>query len=162
MKEDQVQSIQRYKWIRGDKIGKVEIVSGEVDGWTIFEGGGRIDSSLIDEFMESIDDSSDDEDFLEESSIPNHKSSNKTKHININSNQKQEDSPLMKLLKGMKNPEEKELNVVVSVNMPTYDMYNLLKDSFDNVDEEILKYIMNQINTDKIIESLKETVLKHY
>ena len=44
----------RYQWIKGDKQGNVEDVSGEEDGFLIFQSGSRINKELINEFMMPI------------------------------------------------------------------------------------------------------------
>ena len=46
---------EKLQWIKGDKIGSVEVIKTTEDGWTIFESGGRISTSLISEFLEPLD-----------------------------------------------------------------------------------------------------------
>jgi len=45
----------KLQWIKGDKLGNVEIVKGVDNEWTIFNSGGRIATNLLSEFLEPLD-----------------------------------------------------------------------------------------------------------
>lgn len=136
------------QWIKGDKAGSVEIIASIDNEWVIFQSGGRISTELIHEFM--VDTAEGVLDF----SIPQN-----VQPQQIQSNQHSKDSALMTLLKKMSKTEEHVLQINIPIKIPTLGMYTILQDTFDEaVDEEIKRYVLNQVNDKQIKDSVNSSV----
>ena len=56
MPENNIEEPLKLQWIKGDKFGDVETVDKEEGEFTLFQGGGKIFTNLIPEFLtENID-----------------------------------------------------------------------------------------------------------
>jgi hypothetical protein len=141
------------QWVKGDKAGSVETISSIDDGWISFQNGGRISYDIISEFMIDISEGA-----LDFNIQPDVVHTNSASH-DIGSNSTVSDSVLMTLLKKMSKTDTYTLNVSVCIKIPTNDMYNVLIGSFDEeeVDTEIEKYLISQINNKEIKESIMES-----
>jgi hypothetical protein len=65
----------------------------------------------------------------------------------------------MTLLKKMSKTEEHVLQINIPIKIPTLGMYTILQDTFDeSVDEEIKKYVLNQVNDKQIKDSVNSSV----
>jgi len=145
----------KYQWIKGDKIGNVEIVDREDDGWTIFKGGGRINTSLISEFMMLVD--GDELDF--DPPTPALVSAAETYKEKVKP-QKQTASPIRTLLDKQKKLDKHNIEISIPIDLLSVDMYSLLSTSFDEdeVNQELQQYIEDQIKTEKVIEMVQESI----
>ena len=46
----ETQEVKRLQWIKGDKIGNVEVIESESAEWVTFQSGGRISKSILGDF----------------------------------------------------------------------------------------------------------------
>lgn len=132
------------QWIKGDKAGSVETILSIDNEWVIFQSGGRISSELIHEFM--VDTQEGVLDFSIQQ--PERQQLQQQQQPNVI----ELDSALMTLLKKMTKTEEHVLHIRIPIKIPTIGMYNVLNDTFEDteVNEEIKKYVLNQINDKEI------------
>jgi len=138
------------QWIKGDKTGSVETISAVDNEWIIFQSGGRISSELIYEFMVDVQEGVLDFSIQQE----------ERQSLQQYNQRKERDSALMTLLKKMSKTEEHILQINIPIKIPTLGMYHVLNDTFEDteVNEEIKKYVLNQINDKEIKESVTSSV----
>ena len=144
----------KLQWVKGDKAGTVEIVEGTDGQWTIFQGGGRIATDLISEFM--LDTSvagvlnSDDLSLTPQS---------QPKPIKKQEPKPAEKSPIRALLDSSKNLMKSNLEFNISVEIPTTSLYSVLLDSFgeDSIDE-INSFVIDQVDQEVFKKALVEAI----
>lgn len=149
--------IEKFQWIKGDHIGTVEEVKEEIDEWTTFKSGRRIATNLLTEFMTPIE-----SEFVDIESRPVNKQPGKQPAKRRHTQDIGMDSAVMLLLKNMKNLKEETISVDIKVKLPNEDKYNLLIDSFDDANKEIIKFIIGQINSESIIKAIEEKINEKY
>jgi hypothetical protein len=149
----------KLQWIKGDKTGKVETVKSiDGDGWLIFEGGSRISSELVGEFMIDASEGALEIDDLSTRTPIQRNNSYDT--ITAPVKPKVVESPLMSLLKKMSKTQSTPLDVTIKVEVPSSAMYSVLIDSFEEeeVHKEISTYILNQVDDQLIKESVQASI----
>lgn len=137
--------VRRLQWVKGDKRLKIEEIDREEGPWTYFKGDkkARIKTSLIPEFMiEIYSDSDIIKDDVEVKASP----PDMPRTESSTSNTVKDSNPIRALLKKQSSKNSVEINLKLKVNVPTKDVYLLLKDSFD---DDVLDEITN-IATDSI------------
>jgi hypothetical protein len=146
----------KLQWIKGDKIGNVEIISGTDSEWTLFESGARISTSLINEFMIPITIHDPVLDFNSAiSSVPQQSNRRETKQP------KTEKSPIRILFDKQKNADKVTLNISIDITVPKKDMFDILSVSFESeeVVKELNSFIVDQIKDDQVKESINHSIL---
>lgn len=140
----------QLQWIKGDKMGAVEVVKGDEGEWTLFEGGGRIATSLISEFLQDI--VGEPLDF----STPTIQSPIKQAAIKSTNSL----SPIRTLFDKQKKNDKVKLNLTFPIEVPGKDIYEIISSSFDEteVSTELEKFIKDQISEDLILDSLFESI----
>lgn len=140
------------QWIKGDKIGNVEKVVTQDSEWTIFQGGSRISTEILNEFMIPI------EGELLDSDVYDFTKSKEIKGIPILPHKT--DSPIKTLFDKQKKPDQINLEFSIPVNVPPTDIFNIISISFD--EEEVLKeldlFISNQVNIKEIKDTLQKSI----
>ncbi len=144
--------ITKYQWIKGDKIGNVEDVIEYGQEWVTFRNGGRIASTLLNEFMVPIQWESDVMDFSSQTEVPRQPQ----KNIKREERQPQK-SFLYDLIDNIKVKEEHVTEFEISFKLPKKEMINVLTSSYS--EEEVLstlkEYILNQIDIKSLHENIK-------
>jgi len=138
----------KMQWIKGDKIGNVETIKEQDSEWTIFDSGGRISNSLLDEFLFRIDH----DDQILSFKQPNVVTETKT--------QIKEGAPLLFLFEKMTNCNDTELELVLNFKLPKPDVLNVLYASFDSNDlkKALREFIKKQISIEDIMNILNEQI----
>jgi hypothetical protein len=54
------------------------------------------------------------------------------------------------------------MDIELTLSLPSIDLYRVLKESFDNGEENILSYIVDNIDTTDIKEAIKESLRVMY
>jgi hypothetical protein len=71
------------------------------------------------------------------------------------------DSPIFKLLEKQKK-NMVDVSIQLKINLPSKDLYNVLIESFEGAEDEVIDYIINGIEVDDIKKSLSESIKKSY
>lgn len=71
------------------------------------------------------------------------------------------DSPIHGLLKKQK-PNKVGVDISLDLNMPPKELYKVLESSFENAQEEIVEYIVADINIENIRAAVKDAIKKFY
>jgi len=143
--------ITKYQWIKGDKIGNVEDIVDYGQEWITFKNGGRIASSLINEFMVPIQRDSQIMDFSSQSEIP------KQPQKIVKREEKVQTSFLYDLVDNIKVKENHTTGFEINFKLPKKEMINVLMSSYS--EEEVLltlkEYVLNQVDMKSLHESIK-------
>ena len=154
--DNSMESIEeKLQWIKGDKIGSVEVIKSTEDGWTIFESGGRISTNLISEFLEPLD--GDPLDFASptpalEKAAKAYKEKMPPQEVTT--------SPIRTLFDKQKKNDKVKLNLTFPISVPKKAIYEIISSSFDSeeVNEELESFIKKQISEDLILDSLFDSI----
>lgn len=154
---------EKLQWIKGDKIGTVEVVIGTDGKWTTFESGGRIDTSLISEFLSPIDGEPLDFD----PPTPTLQKAAETYKEKV-TNQLPTSSPIRTLFDKQKKNDKIKLSLSFPIEVPKKGIYEIISSSFDldEVNDELESFIENQISDsfvkDSLVQSIKELISSRY
>tara|TARA_B100000900_G_scaffold402153_1_gene407690 strand:- start:1756 stop:2226 length:471 start_codon:yes stop_codon:yes gene_type:complete len=144
----------KLQWVKGDKAGTVEIVEGTDGQWTIFEGGGRIATNLISEFMLDTSISG-----VIDSSDLNLEPQNQPIPVNEKEVKPAQKSPIRSLLDSSKNLAYSNLEFNIAVQIPTASLYSVLLDSFgDDSIDEIHSFVIDQVDQEVFKKALVEAI----
>ena len=166
-----------YKWTKGDNNGQVceyeslfkDPASGII--WINFKGGTRINYNVMSEYMIEID------------PIPQNNSTNQLQPITKAQNsripvQEQlpvknvmladnrdtkviDENPIVSLLQKQK-PNWVEVGIKLKLNLPTKNLYNVLTSSFEDAENEIIEFVVNDLDLEIIKESLRINIKEIY
>lgn len=143
------------QWIKGDKIGNVEKVVSQDNEWTTFEGGSRIATELINEFMIPIEGEPLDLSMSTETQRPKvqrHTAARKTETLQV--------SPIKTLFDKQKKTDKVDLKFSFSINVPTKEIFDIISMTFDK-DEVIVEldsFISSQINSELLKDTLRTSI----
>lgn len=144
-----------FEWVKTEQAGMISkfagfIVENDVE-YTCFQDGNRVRTSLLgDVVLKHRDEST----LL---MIKEHEiqvEPRKAMHSPVT-------SPLQILITKSKKKKEK-ISLEIDLEMPSPSFVSLMKDSFDNMEEEILDFVLSQLTNEKIRESLKKSLKKKY
>jgi len=166
-----------YKWTKGDNNGQVceyeslfkDPASGII--WINFKGGTRINYSVMSEYMIEID------------PIPQSNSTNQlqpitkaqnsripvqdqfpVKNVMLADNRDSkviDENPIVSLLQKQK-PNWVEVGIKLKLNLPTKNLYNVLTSSFEDAENEIIEFVVNDLDLEIIKESLRINIKEIY
>lgn len=154
---------EKLQWIKGDKIGTVEIITGTDGQWTKFESGGRIDTSLISEFLSPIDGEPLDFD----PPTPTLQKAAETYKEKV-TNPLPTSSPIRTLFDKQKKNDKIKLSLSFPIEVPKKGIYEIISSSFDldEVNDELESFIVDQISDsfvkDSLVQSIKELISSRY
>lgn len=171
----ETESVLKYLWIKGGKVGKVEIFKEELEEneirWTYFENGTRIKSELVNEFLRIVTDEELENDpihgiskDIENSTDPLH-SLNPTIPTEFGGNPNPvsvEKSPIRQLLEKQANKNLEPIELVIELPIPKKGIYEVIRDSYEEaeVDKELKAMLLDNISTSEANEQLEKAVLK--
>jgi hypothetical protein len=154
-----------YKWTKGDNSGTVceyeRIFKDTTTGiiWINFKGGTRINYALINEYMMQIDSSSivHNEPLVQNSNLP-------VKNVMLSEAKAKVsdlENPIVSLLQKQK-PNWVGVGINLKLNLPTKNLYNVLTSSFDDAEEEIIEFVVRDLDIEIIKESLRINIKDIY
>lgn len=153
-----------YKWTKGDNSGTVceyeSIFKDPTSGivWINFKGGSRINYSLINEYMMQIDSSS----IVQTAPVIEHQVP--VKNVMLSEGKakiKVPENPIVSLLEKQK-PNWVEVGINLKLNLPTKSLYNVLVTSFDDAENEIIEFVVRDLDIEIIKESLRINIKDIY
>ena len=145
--------VEKLQWIKGDKQGSIEIVKERGGDWTIFESGGRINNTLLNEYMILIQNDNEILNFEDvKASLP------KGTPVKIPTRKKT--SPILTLLERMEDFDELELNLKVKIKVPKIDVMNLLSSTFGEKDfiDDLEVFVNEQAKEKNMNEILRKEI----
>jgi hypothetical protein len=159
-----------YKWTKGDNDGQVceydnlfkDPTSGII--WINFKGGTRINYDLMNDYMLQVDPSS----IATQNQLPpssdNPSQGSPVRNVMVSDNQpknKMADNPIVSLLQKQK-PNWVEVSINLKLNLPTKNLYNVLSSSFDDAEDEIIEFVVRDLDLEVIKDSLRINIKDIY
>ena len=169
-----------FEWIKTEKAGDISrFAAFEFDGSTeyvLFDDGSRINIGLIGEIVLMHNHESEilgvdlSPEKIEQVNLRNHQDmmsrmigdipfDNTTPVVSTQIISPID--PVVSLLEKSKKRQEK-INISLSVKIPSIDLYNVIRENFDNVDEVILQSVIDQIQGKMIKDSVKRELQSIY
>jgi len=153
-----------FEWIKGDLSGSTNLFkeikhSGE-NFFIEFVEGGRINEDLVEEYTlfypAPISPP------LQIQASPE-KSSTVTSIVYGESSQNSfnPDSPIYNLLSKQKK-NMVEISIKIELNLPSKELYGVLSSSFDDAENEIIKFVIDGVDIEDIKKSLSESIKRNY
>ena len=153
-----------YKWTKGDNDGEIceyenlfkDPTSGII--WINFKGGSRINYLLLNDFMLQIEPSAIKEGAIEQlASLP-------MRNVMLSDNKSKvtlPDNPIVSLLQKQKS-NWVEVGINLKLNLPTKNLYNVLTSSFEDAEEEIIEFVVRDLDIELIKDSLRINIKDIY
>lgn len=162
-----------FTWLKGDNAGDTErytrMAGTPEHKFVVFQSGNRINVDLIDEYMTTFPKSPDSVNLnvvptqipqaMPQPQIPVATSVQSISYVE--SKAPANDSPIFKLLEKQKKNMVK-VSIELKINLPSRDLYNVLIESFEGAEDEVIEYIINGIEIEDIKKSLSESIKKSY
>ena len=157
-----------YKWTKGDLNGSVcEYKDVYRDGpagiiWVNFSDGSRINYELLDEYMIRLEPSAVVD--LDQSEIAGEITPQKNVRNSLNGQPQQRiknENPIVSLLEKQK-PNWVDVSIKLELNLPTKSLYNVLTSSFDNAEDEIIEFVVRDLDLEVVKESLRINIRQIY
>lgn len=160
-----------FQWIKGENMmNTVTFSHASHDGsdfFLNFKGGGRINYSLLEDYMTWFPAAS----ITAIAPVEVHETNKpQISQASITSIQYEDgpgkrsqssDSPIYSLLsRQKKNPVEIQLKI--KVPLPSKDLFNVLISSFDDAEQEIIQFIVDSIDTEDITKTLSKSIRENY
>jgi hypothetical protein len=153
-----------YKWTKGDNDGEIceyeNLFKDPTTGiiWINFRGGSRINYLLLNDFMLQIEPSAIKEGAIEQlASLP-------MRNVMLSDNKSKvtlPDNPIVSLLQKQKS-NWVEVGINLKLNLPTKNLYNVLTSSFEDAEEEIIEFVVRDLDIELIKESLRINIKDIY
>jgi hypothetical protein len=170
MIESTIEQDSVYQWIKGDRTGEMvkfkEISEDETgDQFVNFTDGTRIRSSLFQEYLIHSEVEIDNDEIFGRNlpsttdrrlQVGNVSVGNVVSVVSKKSN-----SPIRVLLEKQK-PNWVKINIELEINIPTKDLYEILSNSFDDAEKEIIDFCTEELEMEDIKKALGETLKKIY
>ena len=153
-----------YKWTKGDNDGEIceyeDLFKDPTTGiiWINFKGGSRINYLLLNDFMLQIEPSSVKQGATEQlASLP-------MRNVMLSDNKSKvtlPDNPIVSLLHKQK-ANWVEVGINLKLNLPTKNLYNVLTSSFEDAEEEIIEFVVRDLDIELIKDSLRINIKDIY
>lgn len=153
-----------YKWTKGDNDGEIceyeNLFKDPTTGiiWINFRGGSRINYLLLNDFMLQIEPSAIKEEAIEQlANLP-------MRNVMLSDNKSKvtlPDNPIVSLLQKQKT-NWVEVGINLKLNLPTKNLYNVLTSSFEDAEEEIIEFVVRDLDIELIKDSLRINIKDIY
>ena len=161
-----------YKWTKGDRDGQVceyeSVFKDPTTGiiWVNFKDGSRINNGLINEYMMPLDPVQlGNTQIAKIITTPEERAFNNVPVKNVmlpeNNGIKADSNPIVSLLEKQK-PNWIEVGIKLKLNLPTKNLYQVLTSSFEDTDEEIIEFVVKDLDLEIIKESLRINIREIY
>lgn len=153
-----------YKWTKGDNDGEIceyeDLFKDPTSGiiWINFKGGSRINYLLLNDFMLQIEPSSVKQEVIEQLANP------PMRNVMLSDNKSKvtlPDNPIVSLLHKQK-ANWVEVGINLKLNLPTKNLYNVLTSSFEDAEEEIIEFVVRDLDIELIKDSLRINIKDIY
>lgn len=169
--KDRLSGYAKYQWLKTERAGTVTEflnVAIEQDGSVMVEfmDGSRCKYELLNEFLLKTNNPNELLD-VESPVLVDQQQSSKAKIGNasirngITATVQVQDNPIHTLLKKQK-PNPVNVDISIEMNIPSSELYNVICQSFDNADEEIVNYIVSGLDIETIKASVKTAIQQYY
>lgn len=170
MFENTIEQDSVYQWIKGDRTGemvKFKEVSEDVTGdqFVNFTDGTRIRYSLFQEYLIPSEVEIDNDEIFGRNIPPTTDRRLQVGNVSVGNVvsivPKKSNSPIRVLLEKQK-PNWVKINIELEINIPTKDLYEILSNSFDDAEKDIIDFCTEDLEMEDIKKALGETLKKIY
>ena len=166
---EEIYSSASFEWVKTDRAGDIcKFKNFKIENdceYVIFTDNTRIKTSFIGDIVLLH---SNEEDILISNFLtPNvdmqkkPESTIKPESKNVESQKQELHNPIHALLSKAK-LEQREINIKIRVNLPSKQFYDVITESFENGNTEVVKFISTQISGDTILSSLEHAIKEKY
>lgn len=166
----------RYQWVAGEKVGTVEVFQSEDTKagmtWVVFESGNRCNKGLIDQMMYKLGDNEPalpltaDFDGVKQAETVTQGGVDPTAGLaeapstptSPRPPAKPQQSPLRVLLEKQAESNSELMDFSVEISLPKKEVYSILRDSFEEADDELTQMIVDKTDIGQIQEQLKDKI----
>lgn len=158
--ENRLANFKSFQWVKSENAGNVCRFAGveEDDGaqYVRFDDGSRVNYELLDEYVKCLD-----IEIEEIRADPTNGYRAQVGTAKLGPVAVVQQSPVRALLDKQKaNPTEVQISL--SLNIPTAQLYGVIRESFDGAEEDIINYIVESIDINLVREAVKKTLTEHY
>jgi hypothetical protein len=176
----------QYQWIKGERLGEIEVLDKTDEEWVYFASGRRINPTLMNEYMLPINEydkpmsipgqvstasysfqSEDDDKTIRDAEgnvytppspiLENQRQVNR--HVHQQEQPKKKEINPIQLLLNQAAKDEIEVSVDIKIKLPKKAVYALISESFDtDIDKQIKEMVSEDINFEKMKQVILESV----
>lgn len=161
---EELSKVPKFQWVKTDKAGRVvhfkDVIYHNNMMLVEFDDGTRVNYDLLGDAVMKIADDAMLLDIqpetipLVQQNIP----ISTAPQVSIG---KRVGTPIQELLKKQK-PNLIPIKISLELNLPSVSLYKVLAQSFDKADEEIVEYIVDDLDVPLIKEAVKKSIAKFY
>ena len=159
----------KYQWLKTERAGTITEffnVSIAQDGAVMVEfvDGSQIKYELLDQYMLKTNNEAellDVETPIAKIEKAASQEGTNISNVSVRNTPKAPDNPIHTLLKKQK-PNPVNIDITIELNIPSAELYNVICQSFENADEEIVNYIVSGLDINTIKDSVKDAIKKYY
>ncbi len=161
--KEQLSKFKKYQWVKSERLGSItefkDVVFENDNIWVEFVDGSRINYNLLDEYLLKTNFENE---LLEIDTEPIVQKTN-VNSVSVKAAQpsKTVENPIHSLLKRQK-PNLVDIEIALQLNVPSSELFNVISESFDNSEEEVVNYIVAGLDIEIIKNSVKEAIKKYY
>lgn len=160
--------VRRFQWTSSEKIGVVEIYDKEAESagmnWIVFKSGNRVNKELVKNLMYELGENepalqidSNFDNNQHDASITNGIDPTAGLTTAPSAKASTKISPVRTLLeKQAKHEVNMPFNLMVTI--PKSDIFAILKDSFDDAEDELILMLLDKVNVNNLKEQLKDKI----
>lgn len=160
-----------FRWIKGENKGNITDLQDVIFDpamnitWIYFTDGTRINYNILDEFMMRIDADEVNEINMAKEMEKNASVTKPSRNIQLSesnaSNNRPDNSPIRTLLQKQK-PNWIDVSFNLRLNLPPKSLYDVLDSSFDNAEDEIINFVVDDLDIEIIREALRKNIRDIY
>ena len=170
MIESTIEQDSVYQWIKGDRTGEMvkfkEITQDDTgDQFVNFTDGTRIRGALFQEYLIPSEVEIDNDEIFGRNVPVSNDRRLQVGNVSVNTvyavTPKRSESPIRVLLEKQK-PNWVKINIELEINIPTKELYEILSNSFEEAEKEIIEFCTEELEMEDIKKALGETLKKIY
>jgi len=159
-----------YKWTKGDHDGKVcdfdSVFKDPTTGivWVNFTDGTRINYDLLNQYMMQLDKNLAYVAPISNAPVIEQYAQAPVRNVMLPDNasiRTESTNPIVSLLEKQK-PNWVNVDISLKLNLPTKSLYNVLTSSFEDADNEIIEFVVKDLDLEIIKESLRINIKEIY
>ena len=157
-----------YQWIKGDNLSLVQHYADLVEEggkkFMVFTDKSRMSLDLLDEYMIRVEKGF--EDRINQATLPLQVTEESSKGVMPRDTRPvqtaiNEESPIFSLLAKQK-INWVDVDLKLSINLPPKSLWDVLMNSFDDAEKDILEYVTKDLDIEVVRQSLRESIKDIY
>lgn len=168
---EELSAVPKFQWVKTDRAGKVtqfkDVVYQNNMVLVEFTDGSRVNYDMLGDAVMKIEDDSmlldvqPEEINMSDYQIPVSNAPAPTVKVGTPAPAKSSASPLHALLEKQKS-DPVPVEISINLKLPPVSLYKVLSQSFENADEEIVEYIVADLDVPMIREAVREAITNFY